>query len=104
MKEEKSLTKVEIPVERIIQRIFIIRGQKVILDKDLAESYDVSAKRLNEQVQRNLSRFPSDFMFQLTKEETEILRCQFGTSSKDRVKQLTKDEDQNLRSDRKSVV
>jgi len=58
----------------------LIRGQKVMLDADLAELYEVPVKRLNEQVRRNLVRFPSDFMFQLTSEEAKSLRSQFATS------------------------
>jgi len=58
-----------IPVERVQQAILFIRGEKVILDADLALIYGVSTKRLNEQVKRNGSRFPDDFMFQLTSEE-----------------------------------
>jgi hypothetical protein len=69
------------PEEVIQQKIFIIRGQKVMLDKDLAELYEVLTKNLNKAVKRNLSRFPIDFMFQLTKEEFEDLRFQIGTSS-----------------------
>ncbi len=57
-----------VPQESIEQKIFLIRGQKVMLDKDLAELYGVKTKRLNEQVKRNSRRFPEDFMFQLTKE------------------------------------
>jgi len=57
------------PVDRIERAILSIRGQKVILDTDLAELYEVSTKRLNEQVKRNRQRFPSDFMFRLTAEE-----------------------------------
>jgi len=58
-----------VPVERIESRILLIRGEKVILDADLAELYGATTKRLNEQVRRNLDRFPVDFMFQLTAEE-----------------------------------
>jgi hypothetical protein len=58
-----------IPTERIERAILLIRGQKVMLDADLAELYGVSTRRLNEQVRRNRSRFPLDFMFQLTSEE-----------------------------------
>jgi phage regulator Rha-like protein len=58
-----------IPVERIEQKIFLIRNQKVMKDADLAELYGVSTKRLNEQVKRNKARFPKDFMFRLTKNE-----------------------------------
>ena len=71
-----------IPVERIRQCIYLVRKQKVMLDKDLAVLYGVPTKRLNEQVQRNIDRFPSDFMFQLTDEETKNLRSQFATSKK----------------------
>jgi len=67
------------PIERIASLIFLIRNQKVMLDKDLAILYGVSIKRLNEQVKRNIKRFPSDFMFQLTKEETVSLRSQIAT-------------------------
>jgi hypothetical protein len=58
----------------------LIRGQKVMVDEDLAELYDVPTKRLNQQVSRNRKRFPEDFMFQLTKAEVENLRLQFATS------------------------
>ena len=68
-----------IPVERILHSIYVIRGQKVMLDSDLAALYDVPIKRLNEQVKRNRERFPDDFMFQLTKEEAQALRSQFAT-------------------------
>lgn len=65
----------------IIKKIFLIRGQKVMLDEDLAELYQVQTKRLNEQVKRNIERFPEDFMFQLTREEFENLKSQIATSS-----------------------
>ena len=67
--------------EVVISKIYYIRGRKVMLDHDLAELYDVPTKRLNEQVKRNIGRFPADFMFQLTEEEFENLRSQFATSS-----------------------
>ncbi|MEW6571541.1 MAG: ORF6N domain-containing protein [Nitrospirota bacterium] len=70
-----------IPVEMIERKILMIRGKKVMLDSDLAELYGVPTRRLNEQVRRNISRFPDDFMFQLTSEESENLRSQFATSS-----------------------
>jgi len=70
-----------LPEERVINKIYFIRGQKVMLDSDLAELYGVETKQLKRQVNRNIQRFPSDFMFELSKEELEILRCQFGTSS-----------------------
>lgn len=73
-----------IPAERIQQCIYFIRKQKVMLDKDLAALYGVTTKRLNEQVQRNIDRFPSDFMFQLNNDETKVLRSQFATSKKGR--------------------
>lgn len=65
----------------IINKIYTIRGYKVMLDRDLAELYLVDTKRLNEQVKRNLKRFPDDFMFQLTSTEFEILKSQIATSS-----------------------
>jgi phage regulator Rha-like protein len=68
-----------VPQELIEQKIFLIRGHKVMLDSDLAKLYGVAPKRLNEQVKRNKKRFPRDFMFQLTKEEDESLRSQFAT-------------------------
>ncbi len=71
------------PNEQIEKSILIVRGQKVMLDSDLARIYGVSTKRLNEQVKRNLKRFPEDFMFQLNESEDENLRSQFATSSLD---------------------
>jgi hypothetical protein len=79
----KSATSI-IPVERIQQCIYLVRKQKVMLDKDLAALYGVTTKRLNEQVQRNIDRFPSDFMFQLNDDETRVLRSQIATSKKGR--------------------
>jgi hypothetical protein len=67
--------------ERVLQLIHKIRNQKVMLDSDLAEMYGVPTKRLNEQVKRNLDRFPIDFMFQLNQEEWENLKSQFATAS-----------------------
>jgi phage regulator Rha-like protein len=61
------------PVERIEQRIFLIRGQKVMLDRDLAELYGVKTKVLNQAIKRNMRRFPSDFLFQLTEQEKHEL-------------------------------
>lgn len=72
---------VSLPLETITQRILILRGQKVLLDADLAALYDTPTKRFNEQVKRNLERFPEDFMFQLTQEEFDSLRSQFATSN-----------------------
>ena len=69
-----------IPAEVIERKIFLIRGHKVMLDSDLATLYGVSTSRLNEQVRRNAKRFPADFMFQLTREEFDILISHFATS------------------------
>ena len=69
-----------ISVDNIKSKIHEIRGQKVMLDRDLAELYQVETKRLNEQVKRNIRRFPSDFMFQLNDEEFQIWRLKFATS------------------------
>ena len=68
-------------LDRIRNKIFEIRGERVMLDFDLALLYEIETKRLKEAVRRNLNRFPEDFMFELTKEEWEILRSQFATSS-----------------------
>ena len=73
-----------VPVEVIERRIYLIRGQKVMLDNDLAELYQVQTFRLNEQVKRNRNRFPDDFMFQLRKEEARSLISQFARSKKGR--------------------
>jgi hypothetical protein len=67
--------------ELVISKIYHLRGHKVMLDVDLAELYQVDTKRLNEQVRRNIERFPEDFMFQLTENEWESLRSQFATSN-----------------------
>jgi hypothetical protein len=73
----KSKTLVKIPDEIIINKISVIRDKKVMIDRDLAELYGVTTKRLNEQVKRNPKRFPNDFMFQITKEEKEEIMLQF---------------------------
>lgn len=68
-----------ISVEVIATKILLIRGKKVMLDRDLAKLYGVETKHLNRQVRRNMERFPADFLIQLTRKEyQEILRCQFG--------------------------
>jgi len=67
-----------IPIQNMI---YEIRGQRVMLDRDIAMLYEVETKNFNRAIKRNINKFPSDFMFQLTDEETNILRCQFGTSS-----------------------
>jgi len=74
-----GLGHVAIPIERITHAILLIRRQKVILDDALAALYNVEVKVLNQAVRRNLDRFPADFMFQLTAEETARLRSQFMT-------------------------
>jgi len=66
-------------VQSITHSILILRGQRIILDRDLAAIYGVTTKRLNEQVKRNADRFPEDFVFQLTHEETELSRSQIAT-------------------------
>jgi hypothetical protein len=78
VKEPTSL----VPVEIIQSKIYLIRGHKVMLDKELSELYGVSTKRLKEQVRRNLKRFPEDFMFELTWEEAESSRSQIATLKK----------------------
>jgi len=70
-----------IPVESIVSKILLVRSEKVLLDKDLAELYGVETKQLKRAVRRNINRFPKDFMFQLTEKEFDSLRSQFGTSS-----------------------
>jgi hypothetical protein len=70
-----------IPDDIVINKIYLVRGQKVMLDNDLAELYEIETRRLNEQVKRNIGRFPEDFMFQLTTEEFNNLKSQFATSS-----------------------
>ena len=70
-----------VPEEVIVSKIYEVRGNKVMLDSDLAELYQVETRRLNEQVKRNVDRFPEDFMFRLTQEEFENLKSQNATSS-----------------------
>jgi len=70
-----------LPVENITSKIYFIRKHKVMLDRDLAELYGVEVKQLKRSVRRNIDRFPSDFMFMLSKKELENWRCQFGTSN-----------------------
>lgn len=81
MEPPAPYTPVAPPDAAITGRIHLIRGQKVILDRDLAVLYGVETKQLKRQVRRNIIRFPEDFMFELTKEEAEHSRSQFGTSS-----------------------
>jgi hypothetical protein len=76
----KSAKALMIPDELVITKIYLIRGQKVMLDSDLAELYGVETKVLNQAVKRNSERFPEDFMFQLTEKEWKVLRSQIVTS------------------------
>ena len=71
-----------VPVEVIANKIFLIRGQKVMLDRDLAELYGVDTAMLKRQVRRNKERFPDDFMFELNDKEVKALVCHFGIPSK----------------------
>jgi len=74
-----------VSVETIAGKIYLIRGTKVILDRDLSELYGVETKQLKRAVRRNIDRFPSDFMFELTKDELENWRRQIGTSNSDKM-------------------
>jgi hypothetical protein len=78
-------SKLMLPDDMIISKIYLIRGEKVMLDRDLAELYGVETKYLKRQVKRNILRFPPDFMFELTQKEMEIWRSQFGTSNSDKM-------------------
>jgi len=80
-KETKKL-ELALPDEAVINKIYLMRGQKVMLDSDLAEMYGVQTKVLKQAVKRNIDRFPEDFMFEMTKEELENWRSQFVTSNK----------------------
>src|SRR5688500_5086977 len=79
MKEEKLL----IPDEVLLTKIYYIRGQKVMLDRDLAVLYQTETKKLKQAVRRNIHRFPEDFMFEMTKNEFQNWRSQFVTSNSD---------------------
>ena len=74
----------QISIPEIESKIFVVRKSKIMLDSDLSALYGVTTKRLNQQVNRNLQRFPRDFMFRLTKAEHELLRLQIATSKKGR--------------------
>lgn len=80
------MKRLPMPEETVVRRIHLIRGQKVMLDSNLADLYQVPTFRLNEAVKRNIGRFPEDFMFQLTKEEVAGLRSQFAMSNKEKTK------------------
>ena len=71
--------------ELVINRIYLIRGQKVMLDRDLSELYAVSTKVFKQAVRRNIDRFPGDFMFEMTQEELQNWRSQFVTSNSDKM-------------------
>lgn len=92
MAKEKELEQVEgqqLSVENKVESLIrVIRGQQVMLDRDLAELYGVETRRLNEQVKRNIERFPEDFMFQLTPNEFDNLKSQLVTSSWGGVRKL----------------
>ena len=77
----KAITSIAVAEEAIIRKIYLIRGQKVMIDRDLAELYAVETKQLKLQVRRNIDRFPDDFMFELSDEEFQEWRSQFGTSN-----------------------
>lgn len=83
MRNQKHLP--AIPEEAIISKIYQIRGQKVMIDRDLSELYGVEAKRLKEAVRRNIERFPEDFMFELTTDEFQIWRTQIASSKSDMI-------------------
>jgi hypothetical protein len=74
-----------LPIERITNKIYFIRKQKVMLDRDLAELYGVETKVLKQAVRRNIDRFPNDFMFEMSKKEFENWRSQFVTSNQDKM-------------------
>ncbi|HUZ59763.1 MAG TPA: ORF6N domain-containing protein [Hanamia sp.] len=78
---KSNLPIVMVSEKKILEKIYLSRGQKVMLDKDLAEMYGVEVKRLNEAVKRNITRFPEDFMFQLAQNEWRNLKSQIATSS-----------------------
>jgi hypothetical protein len=79
-----------VPVDRIENKIFFIRGNKIMFDRDLAELYGVTTKRLNEQVKRNKKRFLTDFMFRLNKQEINIWESYIGTGSRSQIATLKK--------------
>ena len=80
MSDKKEIS---VPEEVLMSKIYLIRGKKVMLDRDLAILYEVETKRLKEQVRRNIARFPADFMFELSKEELNNWRSQFATSNRE---------------------
>ena len=81
----KKKTEIAIPQEIILNKIYEIRGQKVMLDRDLAELYGVETKVLKQAVRRNIQRFPEDFMFEMLKDEFQNWRSQFVTSNSEKM-------------------
>jgi len=77
----ESIKSIVVAEEAIVSKIYLIRGQKVMIDRDLSELYGVETKQLKRQVRRNIDRFPEDFMFELSDEEFQEWRSQFGTSN-----------------------
>lgn len=86
-KEKRTVAKI-IPDEMIIRKIYKLRGQKVLLDVDLAALYGIETRRLKEAVRRNIDRFPPDFMFELNEKEYKSLRSQFATSNRGGVRYM----------------
>ncbi len=78
---ENIITEIPLTPEIIREKIYIIRGKKVMIDRDLAILYEILTKQLNQSVRRNVDRFPEDFMFQLTKKEMDNWICQIGISN-----------------------
>jgi hypothetical protein len=78
---EENIKNSSIADEVVMAKIYVIRGLRVMLDRDLAELYQVETKQLKRAVRRNSGRFPDDFMFELSRKEFDNLRCQIGTSS-----------------------
>ena len=83
---ENEENSIRVPDELIMNKIYLIRGKQVMLDADLADLYTVETKQLKRAVRRNITRFPEDFMFELTLGEFENLRCQCGTSRWDSIR------------------
>jgi hypothetical protein len=81
----KSTKSLMIPDELVMNKIYLIRGQKVMLDRDLAELYGVETKVLKQSVRRNINRFPEDFIFEMNQDELKNWRSQFVTSNSDNI-------------------
>jgi len=80
----KAIRSIAVAEEAVISKIYLLRGQKVMLDRDLAELYGVETKALKQAVRRNMNRFPSDFMFEMSAEELDSWRSQIVTSKEDK--------------------